>query len=410
MTPENTPTGGPSATAPDSNPDGDTIRVCFQQPALPAYRIPVFAELARRPGIAVEVLFSDKAKLPNVAAEGFAAHQVAERTLLKWPREVRWVTAQMQATDPARADVAVLEYNSGVPSVLPAIRKARKRGVGVVLWGHGYSVRDTPLSRRLRNWLGTKADAVVLYNHEARQRMIDEGFEASKLFVALNALDQGPIQAAREKWLADPHAIAAFQKEYGLDRGPVVLFVSRLYAQNRMDLLLHAAARLSDTHPDLTIALVGDGDQREHLRELAARLGITDRVVMPGAIYGEDKLAPWFLSATAFCYPDFIGLSVLHALGYGLPVVTNQNMWAHPPEAQCLRHEENALLVDLGEPGSIASALARLIDDPQLAARMGEAGRQMVLQKHTVANMVDGHEAAIRHAYAAARGRLAAKR
>lgn len=410
MTPPNAPAPYSAASPITGHPVGDAIRVCFQQPALPAYRIPVFAELARRPGMSVEVLFSDKAKLPNVAAEGFAAHQVAERTLLKWPREVRWVTAQMRATDPARADVAVLEYNSGVPSVLPAIRKANKRGVGVVLWGHGYSVRDTPLSRKLRNWLGTKADAVVLYNHEARQRMIDEGFDASKLFVALNALDQGPIQAAREKWLADPEALAEFQKQHGLDRGPVVLFVSRLYAQNRMDLLLHAAARLTDTHPDLTVAIVGDGDQREHLRELAAKLGIQGRVVMPGAIYGEDKLAPWFLSATAFCYPDFIGLSVLHALGYGLPVVTNQNMWAHPPEAQCLRHDENALLVDLAEPGSLAAALARLIDEPDLAARMGQAGRQMVLQKHTVANMVDGHDAAIRHACGAARGRLAAKR
>ncbi|MFI4881552.1 MAG: glycosyltransferase, partial [Phycisphaerales bacterium JB064] len=225
-------------TPPDAPPSSDSIRACFQQPALPAYRIPVFAELARRPGISVEVLFSDKAKLPNVAAEGFEARQVSEKTLLKWPREVRWVSAQMEAVDPARADVAVLEYNSGVPSLLPAIRRARKNGVGTVVWGHGYSVRDSKWSRKLRNWLGSKADAVVLYNHEARQRMIDEGFDARKIFVALNALDQGPIQAAREKWLADPDALAAFQREHGLDRGPVVLFVSRLYAQNRMDLLL----------------------------------------------------------------------------------------------------------------------------------------------------------------------------
>ena len=390
----------------DHQPPGtQKIRVCFQQPALPAYRIPVFAELARRPGISVEVLFSDKVKLPNVQAEGFEANQVAEKTLLSWPREVRWVGAQMQAVDPDRADVAVFEYNAGVPSLLPAMRRARKRGVGVVLWGHGYSVREMALSRRLRNWLGSKVDAVVLYNHEARTRMIEEGFDATKLFVALNALDQTPIQAARDAWLADPEGLAAFQREHGLDRGPVVLFVSRLYALNRVDLLLHAASRLAESHPTLTVAIVGDGDQREHLRELASKLGIQDRVVMPGAIYGEDKLAPWFLSANVFCYPDFIGLSVLHALGYGLPVVTNQNMWAHPPEAQCLVHGENALLVDLGEPGSLAEAIATLIDDPQRARQMGEAGRQLVLDRYTIAAMVDGHEAAIRHAYAAARAR-----
>jgi len=388
--------------SPDDSPA--PIRVCIQQPALPAYRVPVFAELARRPGISVEVLFYEQAKLPNVEAQGFRAEPVPVRRLLRKPREVRWVPAQFDAVDPARADVAVFEHNSGVVSLIPAMRRARRNGVGVVLWGHGYSVRETKWTRRLRNWFGKQADAVLLYNHEARDRLIEEGMDPDRLFVALNSLDQQPIQQARERWLADQDGLARFRAEQGLE-GPVVLFVSRLYANNRMDLLLHAAARLKDSHPDLIVAIVGDGAERENLEQLAKRLGIADRVRMPGAVYGEEELAPWFLSSRVFCYPDFIGLSVLHAFGYGLPVVTNREMWAHPPEAQSIVHEENGLLVDLGEPGSLADAIARLVDDEALAQRMGEAGRQMVLERHTMARMVDGHEAAIRCAYQTARER-----
>lgn len=386
----------PQATS--SVSEHEAIRVCIQQPALPAYRVPVFAELASRPGLSVEVLFSDRAKLPSVEAQGFSAAPMRERRLLTRPKEIRWVSAQFAAVDPARADVAVLEFNPNVPSLVPAIRRAKRRGVGVVVWGHGYAVPERPMKRRIRNWIGAQADAVVLYNHEARARMIDEGVDPERLFVALNCLDQGPIQAAREAWLDDPDRLSAFQAEHGLDRGPVVLFVSRLYDSNRMDLLLHAASRLSESHPNLVVALVGDGPEREHLRELARKLGIADRVVMPGAIYGEDKIAPWFLSASAFCYPSFLGLSVLHAFGYGVPVVTNREMWAHPPEAQSLVHGENGLLVDLGEPGSLADALARLVDDPERAGRMGEAGRALALSRYTIPNMVDGHEAAIRFA------------
>lgn len=388
-----------------SQPENTLIRVCFQQPALPAYRVPVFAELARRPGISVEVLFSDKAKLPNAGAEGFAARQVGERRLLKWPREIRWVSAQLEAVNPTRADVAVLEFNSGVPSLVPAIRRAKKNGVGVVVWGHGYSVRDNKASRALRNWIGRQADAVVLYDEHAREKMIEEGFPADHLFVAANALDQSPIQRARERWLADKEGLAAFKREHGLDRGPVILFVSRLVESNRTDLLLHAAARLADTHPDLVIAIVGDGPTREHLQNLAARLGLKDRVRMPGAVYGEDALAPWFLSARAFCYPAFMGLSALHAMGYGLPVVTDRNMDRHGPEARAVVDGKTGLLVDLGEPGSLSDAISRLLDNPELAAEMGEAGRAKVLAEHSISRMVDGHEAAIRFALAAARSR-----
>lgn len=389
-------------TAPAQPAKPDAIRVCIQQPALPAYRVPVFAELARRPGISVEVLFSDQAKLPNVEADGFTARQVGERYLLHKPREVRWVTAQFEVVDPKRADVAILEYNSGVPSLVPAIRRAKRRGVGVVLWGHGYSMRERAMSRGLRNWIGRQADAVLLYNHEARERLIDEGFDPQRVFVALNALDQGPIQTARDQWLADGPGLAAFRREHGLEGKPVVLFVSRLFAGNGMDLLLHAVSRLAGTHPDLVVAIVGDGPERDNLRELAERLGIADRVRMPGAVYGEGELAPWFLSSRVFCYPNSIGLSVLHAFGYGLPVVTSEDMWAHPPEAQSIVDGENGLLVDLGEPGALADAIARLFDDADLAGRMGEAGRRMVLERHTVARMVDGHEAAVRLAHAKA--------
>ncbi|NRA57406.1 MAG: glycosyltransferase family 4 protein [Phycisphaerales bacterium] len=396
----------PHQSRPDqAAPSASTIRVCMQQPALPAYRVPVFAELAARPGLEVELLFNASKKLPNVDAQGFTARQVPERLLLRRPKEIRWVPAQLEAVDPARADVAVLEFNANVPSLLPAIRRAKRRGVGVVLWGHGYSVSERPITRRIRNWIASQADAVVLYHHEARERMINEGFDPERVFVALNCLDQTPIQVARDAWLGEPDRLAAFQAEHGLDRGPVVLFVSRFDPRNRLDLLVHAASRLSESHPDLVLAIVGDGEQREHLRDLARKWGIADRVVMPGAIYGEEALAPWFLSATAFCYPNFMGLSALHALGYGVPVVTSRDMSTHGPEARALTHGKTAQLVDLGEPGSLANALAELLDDPARAQDMGETGRALMLERYTIPNMVDGHEAAIRYAHACAQNR-----
>ncbi|MCW5756345.1 MAG: glycosyltransferase [Phycisphaeraceae bacterium] len=374
------------------------IRVRIQQPALPAYRVPVFAELARRPGLSVEVLYSDRAKVPNVQALGFSARAVRERRLLGWPREVRWVPAQFMAVDPAHADVAVLEYNSGVPSLVPAIRKAKRRGVGVVVWGHGYSIRDTGPSRRLRNWIGRQAHAILLYHHHAREMMISEGMDPERLFVAQNALDQAPIQTAREHWLSRPDELERFRRDQGIEGARVVLFVSRLIPDNRTDLLLHAASSLMTQVPDLVVAIVGDGQQRAELEALAARLGIGDRVRFTGAIYGEQALAPWFLSSMVFCYPSSLGLSVLHAMGYGLPVVTSSDMSRQMPEAWAVVDGKNGLLVDLGQPASLAGALGRVLTDEQLRERLARGAHQTALERYTLANMVDGYEAAVRYA------------
>ena len=58
------------------------------------------------------------------------------------------------------------------------------------------------------------------------------------------------------------------------------------------------------------------------LQSIAEELDVEQYVRWLGSIYDEAQLAPWFLTADAFVYPGAIGLSVLHAMGYGLPVVT----------------------------------------------------------------------------------------
>ncbi|MEO1008563.1 MAG: glycosyltransferase [Planctomycetota bacterium] len=378
--------------------EGSPIRVRIQQPGLPGYRVPVFRELASRPGLSVEVLYSGTSKVPNVDAEGFAASPVRRRALLGWPREVRWEDAQLRAVDPAHADVAILEFNAGVASLVPALLRARRAGVGTVLWGHGYSLRETAVALRLRTMLAGLADALLFYNDRGRDLFAGRGVAPEKLHVAQNAMDQRSIQDQRQEWLGQPDRLAAFRREHGLDAGPVVLFVSRLVEQNRVDLLLRAAALLHAEIPTLTVAIVGDGPEAPKLRSLAEELGLADRVRMPGAVYGEPSIAPWFLSADVFCYPEYMGLSILHAMGYGVPVVTSGDPRVHGPEIEALRHGENGLAVDAASADSIADALREILADDQRRRRMGEAARATATTAYAVERMVDGMEAAVRFA------------
>ena len=114
------------------------------------------------------------------------------------------------------------------------------------------------------------------------------------------------------------------------------------------------------------------------------------------ARYNEEALAPWFLCADAFCYPANIGLSILHAFGYGLPVVTSDRVEAQNPEIEALRHEENGLLYADGDARALAGALKMLFDDRGLRQRLSRAARATVCDRYNIARMVDGMEAAVR--------------
>ncbi|HHN77399.1 MAG TPA: glycosyltransferase [Phycisphaerales bacterium] len=370
------------------------IRVAIQQPALPAYRVPVFRELSAREGIEPTLYYAEQPNLANAEPEGFNARRIRQRTVRVAGQSAILVPALWSLTGGKAADVLVASWNSRSLLLMPALRRARRRGVGTVVWGHGFSKSEGTGRRGLRDRIAEAADAVLFYNHAAADAFRERHPGRRGVFVAINSLDQTAIQNARADWLGRPADLAAFRAEHGLDRGPVALFVSRLLQENRVDLLLHAAAKIEG----LTVAVIGKGPDRERLGSIARDLGIADRVRFPGAIYGEEKIAPWFLSSSVFVYPVNIGLSVMHAMGYGLPVVTSDNIAGHNPEIEAVEPGVNGLLYTDGDTDAMADAIRSITDDDARRAEMADAARRTVLERFTVPKMVDGMVGAIRYA------------
>jgi glycosyltransferase involved in cell wall biosynthesis len=377
-----------------------TIRVSIQQPCLAKYRVPVFRELAHRSGLQVRVHYAANWNVPSVDPDGFDASVAPVRPLAG--RRLFWHQPQWNCASPEQSDVVVLTWNIRFLTLVPALIRARLSGVGTVLWGHGYSKQERGWRRALRNRIAASADSILLYNHTAAQQLVNDGFPAERIHVALNSLDQRPIRRARKDWLNRPDDLAAFREQHGLGAGPVILFVSRLEEENRVDLLLEAAARLLPGAPALKIVIVGDGPDGARLREQCERLGLAEAVIFAGKIYNEQALAPWFLSADVFCYPANVGLSLLHAFGYGVPVVTSDKLESQNPEIEALDDGVNGLFYRDGDVASLTAALERITSDSDLRHRLASEALRTVTTRFTIENMVDGIEASVRQAAAAA--------
>ncbi|MFL5240832.1 MAG: glycosyltransferase [Gemmataceae bacterium] len=127
-------------------------------------------------------------------------------------------------------------------------------------------------------------------------------------------------------------ARGAFRSRYGIaSERPVVLFMSRLHPKKGLDLLLPAFARLAEEAPLLVIAGPDLDDYRADLERDVIRLGLQDRVLFTGMLYGVDKLAA-FVDADLFVLPSYqenFGIAVVEALAAGTPVVISDQVNIH---------------------------------------------------------------------------------
>jgi len=384
------------------------IRVIVQQPALPQYRVPLFRELAGRAGIDLEVRYGRVDEIPNAAVKGFKALYSPTRLwqASSWP--FRWDASKRRCGNRDSCEVLMLSWNIRDPCLVPALLRARRGGVSTILWGHGSSKQETHLRRSLRWAVARLATAVLFYGNAAALRYVAKMGRPDSTFVALNSLDQTPIQSAKRKWEEDPKELIRFRREEVLTDGPVILFSSRLQRSNRLDLLLEATALLSERHANLQVVIIGSGSvEMGRLATIASRLGLEGRVRFLGEIYEEHRLAPWFLSADVFCYPSNAGLSVLHAFGYGLPVVVSDAESANNPEWEAVRDEVNGLHYAAGNVGSLAHALSRILEYSSFAQSLSAGALRTVATEFTLENMVDGMESAIR--YGAERAKTSTK-
>ncbi|MEM8756852.1 MAG: glycosyltransferase family 4 protein [Planctomycetota bacterium] len=388
------------ADSPDANQQDPPIRVLMQQAAMPAFRVPYYRSLAQRPGIDLTVLYGTM-DLPNVDADGFKAEH---RLVKKLPGGFMWDGEHLKRIQKGRWDALSMAWNTRYLSLFLGIRKAKKLGMGVVVWGHGYSKNEGAFRSWLRFKAAQMADAIVLYSESVAADYIKRGMPKEKVFVALNSLDPTPIQAAREAILADSESQRAFEEEHGLTE-PVLLYVSRLDPANRVPMLVEATKALLPDFPELKTVIIGKGPDLENVRQTAERLGIADRVLCPGPVYGEDKVGRYFVAADVFCYPANIGLSILHAMNHALPVVTCDKIDAQNPEIEALDDGVNGLLYKDGDQNDLTATLRDLLTDEDKRRRMSAAAHETATKRYSTDRMADGMEAALRFAHGRAQQR-----
>jgi glycosyltransferase involved in cell wall biosynthesis len=158
----------------------------------------------------------------------------------------------------------------------------------------------------------------------------------------------------------------------------------RLDRQKGIDVLLGALPLL----PGVDLELVGDGPERESLERLAATADVADRVRFAG--WSEDARS-WLSRWDLFVLPsrhEGLPLAILDAMLAGLPIVAADV----GSVSEAVVHEETGLLVRPGDVEGLAAAIRRLLEDHQLARRLGARAQAMGRERFLADRMARRYE------------------
>jgi glycosyltransferase involved in cell wall biosynthesis len=307
--------------------------VVFQR-VVAHYRLPIFERLHREFGWIVATSRS----APEYKKLVHEEYDFIRRFDIQFPNPDNPFEAKVpirEIIEKTAATAIISEFGMRISSTyaLPWIRRTRGKPI-VLFWSHGFNMdrglatAKQKLTQAPRVVLSRLVDGHLCYSDEGRD-FLARFMPRDRLFVAPNTLDVDSLQVvAREV----APAVAAGR--------PHLISVGRLTPDKDVPRLVRLFHALRAHLADAALTIIGDGPEADKVRaEAGSALGKS--IHMPGAEYDEAKLAAYYRSADAAVFCGAVGLSVNHALAYGVPVIA----FARTPQGPH-HHPEIAYVVD----------------------------------------------------------------
>ena len=279
----------------------------------------------------------------------------------------------------SKGDVIVVCGDIHQLSSLWIALKAKLYGIKVVWWGHHVSALANERNVRVRLWIAKRlSDVYLCYTDVGVKYLEQREFQRARVFATGNTIDLDAVERATKEW----DGVRKFGDKKTL------LFCGVLRDKVRVDVLLRALKILSDRVDNLYCIIIGGGVMESDWKKLAKELGVDSLVTWVGEVRGQDKLAPWFLSSDLFVYPGRIGLSLIHAFSFGLPVVLNDNERNHGPEYEAFHPGDNGWAFHENDEVDFARQIEVALQDPDLRMK-GIAGKEYVFKNYSMTRMIE---------------------
>jgi glycosyltransferase involved in cell wall biosynthesis len=199
----------------------------------------------------------------------------------------------------------------------------------------------------------------VAVSQSTAQDLVQRGFQSHQIQVIENGVDTVHYQ---------PDA------SQGRFAEPTILYLGRLKRYKRVDLIIQAFARLAVAWPQARLIIAGTGSDRPELEALVSRLGLSQRVSLPGFVAEPEKLrllrGAWVHVLTS--PKEGWGIANLEAAACGTATVASDS----PGLRDSVRSGETGFLVPHGNVAALAERIQVILADPELREALGRGARR----------------------------------
>lgn len=278
--------------------------------------------------------------------------------------------------------VDLIHAHTRVAQVL-AQRLSRYLQVPYIATWHGFF--RPGVGRRL--WPCT-GDLTIAISEPVRQHLLrDFHVPSDRIRLILHGIDTASFEAP-----VDRATQAQLRARAGLNRhGPIVGTIARLVASKHVEDFIRCVPRLRADAPSVQALIVGDGAQRGALERLATSLGVAEAVHFAGTLE-QTHTALSLMDVFVFlpAEQEGFGLSLLEAMASARPIVAVRRgvgaVWV-------LEESRVGTLVEPGDPSRLAGAVARYLQDKDMARRAADDARRVVKERFSLSRMIDQVEA-----------------
>lgn len=269
-----------------------------------------------------------------------------------------------------------IELGQALPFGLIALLFRYAFGVPYLVWAYGNDIlrpQKYPFLRGLLRLVLIKADAIIAISQNTKQEIVRLGLKPEKVIIIHPA-----VNPERFHPQIDGSQVVT---RHHLQEKRVILTVARLVERKGIDVVIRAMPRMLEAVPGAVYLIIGTGPYQEKLERLARESGLEGRVIFAGHI-PDEELPYYYGACDVFVLVsrtladreemEGFGIVYLEAGACGKPVIGGRGGGT----SEAIEDGVTGLLVDPLDVNEVANAIVRVLEDEELAKRLGENGRE----------------------------------